>query len=616
MCGIAGYVRRTGSADRGLIEKQLQLLEHRGPDASGSFTGTRAVIGQTRLSIIDLDTGDPPISNASGTIGVALNGEIYNFTELRRSLEQAGHTFRTSGDTEVLAHLSEDLGPLELANSLRGMFAFAIWDEGEQSLLLGRDRVGKKPLYYWHDQTSFVFASEIKALLAHPDVPRDLDTEVIGAYLTFGYVPTPRTFFAGINSLPPGHVLMLGSDGVPTIQPYWEPPLQSFRLERPARERAETFRSALSDAVEARLVADVPVGAFLSGGLDSSAVVAVASGLVAGPLKTFTIGFEESAFDERTYAREVADLFATDHTEFVVKPKAVELVERLVWHHDQPFGDSSAIPTFLLSELTSQEVKVALSGDGGDELLAGYERFAAARAIGSRAGGVAKAAAMIADPLPDQIARGRIGSLKRFAKHASMGLPDALRAWISYTDEATVRTLDPEGSRWALDDYRRIWDASAGASTLRRILDVNMRTYLLDDLLVKLDRMSIAHGLEVRSPFLDHELIETVASFPDGDLLKGMDSKRILKRAFAGVLPQRILERPKRGFGVPMARWFRSDLRSYLSSALGPRARVRGHLQGEGIDRLLSEHDSGKRDHAYPLWTLLTLEVFLQREGW
>ncbi|MEA2932881.1 MAG: hypothetical protein QOI56_1666, partial [Actinomycetota bacterium] len=378
MCGIAGAIG-TVDVDRDAVERQLRTLDHRGPDSWGMYARGRAAIGQTRLAIIDLVTGDPPITNEDGRVGVALNGEIYNYLALGDDLRHDGHKLATHGDTEVIAHLAESLEPVALARRLVGMFAFAVWDDRRGRLILGRDRLGKKPLYYWAHDGRLVFGSEIKSVLAHPWVPRDLDPDAIPAYLTFGYVPTPRTFFAGIHSVPPGHVLVMDDDGQPRIERYWEPQVPKAGgvelIDLPLDEAATEVRALLTRAVERRLLADVPIGAFLSGGVDSSAVVGIMAGLSARPIRTFTIGFDDDdGYDERPYARTVAERFGTEHVEFVVKPDAVNLVERLVWHHDQPFGDSSAIPTFLLSELTHRHVTVALCGDGGDELFAGYER--------------------------------------------------------------------------------------------------------------------------------------------------------------------------------------------------------------------------------------------------
>jgi len=626
MCGICGFAGAPPEDLQAVIDARLDSLDHRGPDARGSFRKSRATISQNRLAIIDLVTGDPPITNEDRSVSVVLNGEIYNYRELRDELRREGHEFSSQGDTEVIAHLAEDRTPVDVARALKGMFGFAVWDERRERLVLGRDRVGKKPLYYWHRGGRLVFGSEIKALLADPSVPRRMDPGAIPAYLTFGYVPTPRTFYDGIRSVPPGHVLTFEPGGEPRLVRYWDPPLVTGngvgRLDRSLEGAAREVRALLRDAVERRLISDVPLGAFLSGGIDSSAVVGLMTELMDEPVQTFTIGFDDrDGFDERPFAKLVAERHRTDHHEFVVHPNAVDLVEKLVWHHDQPFGDSSAIPTYLLSEVTSTGVTVALSGDGGDELFAGYERFAAGLA--------ARRYAVLPEPvraavggglglLPPSAFRGRAQRAQRFAGVAARGLPDAYRCWISFiSEEDRSALLDGNRDDWALDDYRAAWLASEGAHPLDRLLDLNLRTYLLDDLLVKADRMSMAHGLEVRSPFLDADLIAYTTRLPPRLKARGLSLKRVLKAAVSDLLPAEILQRGKRGFGVPLDRWFREDLRTYVSSTLGADgARVKDHLVSGAVDRMLREHDSRARNHGHALWTLLTLEVFLRREGW
>jgi asparagine synthase (glutamine-hydrolysing) len=448
----------------------------------------------------------------------------------------------------------------------------------------------------------------------------------VPAYLTFGYVPTPRTFYEGIRSLPPGHVLTFEPGSEPHVERYWEPPVAGNggvkQVDYSLQDAARELRAKLEAAVERRLISDVPLGAFLSGGIDSSTIVGLMAGLMDQPVQTFTIGFEDrDGFDERPYARMVAGRHATDHHEFVVHPDAVDLVERLVWHHDQPFGDSSAVPTYLLSEVTAQHVTVALSGDGGDELFAGYERFAAglaARRYAALPGPMRSAVGAAVGLLPPEALKGRVSRVQRFARVAERGLPDAYRCWISFVaEEDRDALLDGHRDDWGLDDYRSIWSGSAGAHPLDRLLDLNLRTYLLDDLLVKADRMSMAHGLEVRSPFLDTELIEFAVRLPPRLKARGLALKRVLRAAAADLLPPEILKRGKRGFGVPLDRWFREDLQAYVAGTLGaPDAHVKRHLVPDAVDRLLREHDSGTRNHGHALWTLLTLEVFLRREDW
>lgn len=624
MCGIAGFCGSvTADAER-IVNQQLSCLLHRGSDATGFFRANGAVVGQTRLAIIDLVTGDPPIYNEDQSIGAALNGEIYNFREIRRDLEGRGHDFKTQVDTEVIAHLAEERDPADLASSLHGMFTFAVWDDRSQRLILGRDRLGKKPLYYWSDGRTFVFGSEIKALLVHPDVPDRLDETRIPAYLAFGYVPSPNTFFEGIRSVPPGHVLTVGQDGSIDIRSYWQPLLPGAhgveRSDLPLDQAAARVRALLTEAVERRLISDVPLGAFLSGGIDSSAVVGIMSTLVDQPVQTFTIGFDnQEGFDERPYARAIASRFNTDHHEFVVKPDAVELIEKLVWHHDQPFGDSSAIPTYLLAEVTGGHVKVALSGDGGDELFAGYERFAAAlllRRFQRLPGAVQRSLDRLVHIPPAHSFAGRAGSLQRFTSRMLQDVPDAFRQWVGYVPDDWIERLSGRLPDPLIEGYRQVWRSSDGGSLLDRLLYVNLKTYLLDDLLVKADRMSMAHALEVRSPFLDHELVEFALSLPDNARIKRLTLKRILKEAVSDLIPAELRNRRKRGFGVPLDRWFRTDLSGYLEARLlSLDSRIGEYISIDELKLLVGEHRTGIRNHGHALWTLLTLEVFLRSKS-
>ena len=618
-----------------MIREQLAALRHRGPDAEGAFESSRAWVGQTRLAIIDLQRGDPPIVNEDATIGVALNGEIYNYRELRGELTSAGHVFSSDGDTEVIAHLAEDLEPASMARRLEGMFAFAVWDKRRERLTLGRDRFGKKPLYYWQGDSRTVFASEIKSLLANPSVPRRLRMAAIPDFLTFGYVPSPETFFEGVRSVPPGHMLTFEAGSEPRLDCYWEPqyPGSSLvtRLDLPLQQAASAVREKLCSAVERRLIADVPLGAFLSGGIDSSAVVALMAQASDRPVATFTIGFDDSeGYDERPYARAIAKRYGTDHTEFVVNPDASELIERLVWHYDEPFGDSSALPTFILSELTRGHVKVALCGDGGDELFAGYERFAAALAIShyeKLPAPLRQGIRRMAQMLPPNAVRGQLAKLRRLLVKSDLSTPLALLAWVGYIPDEWNRRLLADGAVAAAtaadavdagtQSFLEIWRQSTGAHPLDRILDLNIRTYLLDDLLPKVDRMSMAHALEVRAPFLDRELAELAFRLSPGARMRGLSLKRVLKSAVSDLLPPEILARPKRGFGVPLDRWFRDDLAAYVQTMLGgSSSRVREYLSARAIDGMVAEHRRGAVAHGDAIWSLLTLEIFLRREGW
>ncbi len=625
MCGICGVVQERPVELTRAIADQLRTQRHRGPDAEGWFEGGRGIIAQNRLAIIDLVSGDPPMTNENGTIGAVLNGELYNFRAIRGLLQRDGHTLSSSGDTEVLAHLAEGAQAGDIARSVDGMFAFAIWDTVRERLILCRDRVGKKPLYYWRGGGSLVFASEIKGVLAHPSVPRELNPRAIAAYLNFGYVPTPETFFNGIYSLPPGHVLTYEPGGEPSIERYWRlhvPGTEGApaRLDIGMDEAAMEIRRLLTAAIHRRLVSDVPLGAFLSGGIDSSAIVALMAETTGAPVKTFTIGFDDrDGYDERPFARMVADRFHTEHHEAVARPQMVELVDRLVDHHDQPFGDSSAVPTFLVNKLARDHVTVALSGDGGDELFAGYERFMGALAVDAtrRVPGLTGAPARRwLNALPSSGLRGRVGKAQRFAETVGQDLPLAYLGWVGYISEPWRQRLLLAPDDWARDLYCSQWQSTRGARPLDRVLALNFETYLVDDLLVKADRMSMAHGLEVRSPFLDTELVEFAVRLKPTLKARGLSLKRVLKRAVSDVLPPEVLDRPKRGFGVPLDRWFREDLASYTTAMLGQPARVRRHVSGNTLDAMLAEHASGRVMHGQALWTLLTLELFLRKHDW
>ncbi|HVE94937.1 MAG TPA: asparagine synthase (glutamine-hydrolyzing) [Acidimicrobiales bacterium] len=622
MCGIAGVA--AFDLDEASALTQVGFLRHRGPDSVGIHVGSGAIVGQSRLSIIDILGGDPPITDESGALGVAFNGEIYNFRELQRELRSRGHDLKTDCDTEVIAHLAEDHEPESLCRRLDGMFAFALWDERKRRLVLGRDRLGKKPLYYWQGSNGdLVFGSEIKAVLAEPRVPRRISSDGIDSYLAFGYVPTPQTFFEGIRSVPPGHVVV-AEGGSLEVREYWSPPVRTRAEVEATPLNLETgaveVRRVLREAVAKRLVADVPLGAFLSGGVDSSAIVALMAELSARPVKTFTIGFEdERGFDERPYARQVSALFGTEHVEFVVDPDKAELIERLVWHHDQPFGDSSALPTYLLSELTRRHVTVALCGDGGDELFGGYERFSAALAVDAASKaprGLTSKVARAISHVPDSVLRGRGPSVRRFLERVDVGLPGALLAWVGYVAPEWQERLRPGRSRWGERDYDRIWAETSGASPLDRVLLLNLRTYLLDDLLPKIDRMSMAHGLEVRSPILDDAMVDLAFRLRPSLKLRGWDRKRVLKAAVRDLLPPEILNRRKRGFGVPLDEWFRVDLRSYVEGMLtSSTTQISDLVDAAAVQTIVREHMAGATDHRHAIWSLLTLEVFLRQEA-
>lgn len=623
MCGICGLVNFDGApASPPLVRAMAATLAHRGPEATGVYVDPccpAVGLGHTRLRIIDLRVeADQPMASDDGRVQVTFNGEIYNHRELRRQLESEGCRFCTTSDTEVLLRLYERHGHRAVPE-IDGMFAFAIWDERERCLLLGRDRVGKKPLYYATSPRSFVFASEIKALLQHPDVDGAVDCDVLPTFFLYGYVPCPATMYRSIRQLPPGHLLAVTTTGKTNLAEYWDVPLPSRREVAPISEAEAVaeVRRVLTDAVRRRLIADVPLGAFLSGGIDSSIVVGLMSGLTREPVRTFSIGFTgDPAFDETHYAEIVARRFGTVHTKFIVEPSAVDLIERLVWHHDGPFADSSAVPTYVLSRLTRQHVTVALNGDGGDELFAGYLRFYATL-LSERLPGWLRAGVRGGARLLPEIGshRSPVRRLKKFAGSLALPFGDRFTRWIGVFYEDLPRLLpDVDGRRpaglVALDGYL---ERARGATDLNRLLYLNFKTYLLDDLLVKMDRCAMAHALEGRSPFLDTALVELAFRLPDRFRLRGRQTKWILRRAFADLLPAEILTRGKMGFGVPLQKWFRTELREYLADhLLAPGARLADYVDVRYVRRLCEDHVAGRADHSHRLWTLLTFELWLR----
>ena len=629
MCGICGYWSREGPATPEAIGSMAGTLAHRGPDGEGLHLDGPVALGHRRLSIIDLsEAASEPMTNEDSSLWLTFNGEIYNFREIRRRLEP-GHRFRSRTDGEVILHLYEEKGDDAVAE-LDGMFAFALWDARQRRLLLARDRVGKKPLFYHDGPRLFAYASETKALLAHPGVPHERDPEALPLFLTYGYVPTPGTFYRGIRALPPGHSLAVTEEGAEEPKRYWRARFGVRSDRGGAGERSsdaeaeERLRSLLREAVARRLVADVPLGAFLSGGLDSSTVVALMAETAGGRVKTFTIGFAgHTAYDERAHARVVAERFSTEHTEFVVEPKALDLVDRLVFHHDGPFGDSSAVPTYLLAELTRTKVTVALNGDGGDEVFAGYLRLYGGALSEHVPRAAFQAAAGLLGLLPDPADRKHpLRFAKRFAEAGSLPLLERYLRWNAYFTSDLKALLEPDLAA-GLDRQRllRSFEGSFGAgrgSTLSRLLQLNFETYLLDDLLVKMDRMSMAHGLEARSPFLDTAVVEFGASLPDRLRMRFGKGKILLRRAMSGILPGSILARGKMGFGAPLGAWFRSDLDGFVRERLlEPASPIYEYLRREPVAELLKRHGAATADLSAQIWALLTLESWLRQEkGW
>ena len=621
MCGICGELTFDGAPVRAeTIVSMRDRLEHRGPDDRGVFVSDdrRAGLGFRRLAIIDVSPlGNQPMANEDGTVRVAFNGEIYNFQELRSRLIANGHRFRSQTDTEVLVHLYEDVGA-KFVEEIDGMFAIAIWDARAGRLVLARDRAGKKPLFMFRDARRLVFGSEVKAIFAHPDVPIDVDDTQVPTYFTFGYVPHPLTFYRGVTHVEPAGVVVADADGRVSARRYWELRFPAAGSERrvdraSARERV---RELVTSAVARRLVSDVPLGAFLSGGIDSTVVVGVMSRLMNAPVKTFTIGFDDApAFDETAAARQVSERFKTEHTEFRVKPSAVDLIDRLVWHHDGPFGDSSAIPTFLVSQLTRQHVTVVLTGDGGDELFAGYLRFQAALAaerVPRMAGAMMKAAFSMLPRAPHE--RHVLARARRFAKFMHLPLLERLTRWNTIFQDDLPSLLLHENRVDTLAHLSATIAASAGASPLNRLLAANYSSYLPDDLLVKTDRCTMANSLEARCPLLDTALTEYAASLPDALKLDGRRTKTILRDAFSDLIPADIDRRPKTGFGVPLDGWFRGELREYVrDTLLAPSAASRAFLKPSAVANLIDAHQGARANVGHRLWTLVCFERWLQQ---
>ena len=620
MCGIAGFVEGKGATRlteerAALLDRMCRRIIHRGPDEQGAEVLGRAALGMRRLSIIDLAGGHQPMHGCDERVRLVFNGEIYNYKELQRELEARGHGFRTRSDTETIVHAYEEFGTA-CVERLRGMFAFALWDGKAERLFVARDRAGEKPLYYTTTRGgTFVFGSELKCLLEHPEVGRETDPAALDAYLTLGYVPEPLSVFRGVRKLEAGHRLVLEAGRV-TTQSYWDFPTQTDDPPRGEDEYVEELRARLEESVRMMLVADVPLGAFLSGGVDSSTIVGLMSRATNAPVKTFSIGFREDSFDELKYARLAARHFETDHRELIVTPEVCQLVDELVRHFDEPFADQSSVPTYLVSKLAREHVKVVLSGDGGDELFAGYTRYAVER----DRQGFAR--------LPRLVRRGLMAPLASQLPHGARGRNFihnvALDPEERYLDN--VSTFNALGKRALYTaDFRRALAGRAPASELFRahagrgpgeggvapLLYLDAKTYLPGDILTKVDRMSMAASLEARVPLLERDLVEFVSRVPAGLKMRGDESKYIFKRAVRGLVPDEILDRPKQGFGVPIGEWINRELRVRIRDTFADaRTRTRGVFEPAYVDVLLAEHERGRRDHSNALWSLFILELW------
>ncbi|MBC7186583.1 MAG: asparagine synthase (glutamine-hydrolyzing) [Calditrichaeota bacterium] len=632
MCGICGiyHVDPEKAVDQLTLRRMAEVIVHRGPDDDGFYLDEGVGLGMRRLSIIDLVTGKQPISNEDGSVWIVFNGEIYNHLALRRELESKGHRFRTRADTEAIVHAYEEYGE-RCPEYLNGMFAFAIYDRRKRRLLLARDRLGIKPLYYTFDGRRLVFGSELKSVLQAPDVPRELDFKALDAYLTFEYIPAPLSIFRGVAKLPQGHTLVL-EDGHIRLRQYWDVAFGVDQGENKSeQEWGEELVALLADAVKIRLMSDVPLGAFLSGGLDSSSVVAMMSRAMNQPVKTFSIGFTESTYNELDYARTVAQAFATEHHEEILTPNAVALTETLVSHLDEPLGDFSIFPTYMVSKMTRQYVTVALSGDGGDELLAGYDTYIADRLARSYARLPQFVRRGLIEPLasrmrPTEKKKGLINRTVRFVQ--GMALPAHLQhvRWMIFLSQSQKEALYAPPLREALagtnpyDFIEKYFDRVRSADPLSQQQYVDIKTYLADDILVKVDRMSMAVSLEARVPFLDYRLVELVGRMPSDLRLRNGQTKYILKRAMRGILPEKILTRGKEGFSIPIKNWLRAELRPMMFELLSPeRLRHQGYFNPTYVASLIKEHLAGHANHSHQLWALMVFQkwhdLYMRRDG-
>ena len=619
MCGIHGFYQFDATlANADLLSRMGAVTTHRGPDDGGAHADGRCAIGMRRLSIIDLSGGHQPIANADGSLVVVCNGEIYNFRELRAELESHGHHFCTESDSEVVLHGYAQWG-LGFVERLNGMFGFALWDRERQTLLVGRDRLGIKPIYWLNDGKRFAFASEAKALLELPGVAREVDSTALAAYLELGYVPSPLSIFRGIHKLPIASIIKVTPAGT-AIESYWKPPTAVDTQTSPA-EWAQRVRERIEASVQMQMVSDVPIGAFLSGGVDSSAVLAFMTKHSQSPVKTYSIGFDGGAaerfYNELDNAREVAKLFGTDHHEILVKPDVVRLLPKLLWHMDEPIADSALVTTFLVAEFARRDVKVILSGAGGDELFGGYRRYLGEhymRYVNWLPQPAKRGAAWLAEMLPSDrhstwLNYSRLA--KNFLGAAASPFTERYRAYVGVfsSDDATALLVRPPVQR--LDAIRAGFEASGGEDVLARMFAVDAHTQLPDDILMLTDKMTMAASLECRVPLLDHELVELAAKIPASVKVAGGELKSLMKKALADVLPAEVLYRPKRGFGAPMGAWMKGALAGMLESALS-RASIesRGLLNHALVARLIEDHRANRVDGTDKLLALLNLELW------
>ncbi len=624
MCGITGFVNRDGrAADRELLEAMNFAIIHRGPDEDGFFIHDNVGLAMRRLSIIDLASGQQPIFNADRTKCIIFNGEIYNYQELREGLIARGHNLFTKSDTEAVLRLYEESGPGSL-QQLRGMFAFAIWDDVEKTLFLARDRIGKKPLLYSKQPNGdLIFGSEFQALLKHPSVSRDVDYDAIDSYFTYLCVPAPQTAFKAIRKLEPGHWLRWKNGEIET-QRYWLPDF-SKKIKISEEEAIEETTRLVREATKLRMISEVPLGAFLSGGVDSSVVVALMAQESSAPVKTFSIGFEEEDFSELKYAKRVAEHVGAEYNEFIVRPHAVDVLPTLVEHYGEPYADQSAVPTYYVAKETRQHVTVALNGDGGDESFGGYERYAAMRAAEIYQRFPASLRKIFVETplgmLPSsELRRTRIRDAQRFIRAANLPRSERYYYWMSGIKDSMKNELYTEEFKQTRNGNTPFhfidqWYKRAnGSGMLDSTLLADQMTYLPNDLLVKVDIASMANSLEARSPFLDHKVIEFAASLPENFKMRGFQPKYLLKKVAARLVPRSVVYRPKMGFGVPVGKWFRGEMKDFVHSVLlSETALKRGLTEPAVVARWIDEHETATVDHTFQIWGLLMLELWFQQ---
>ncbi len=624
MCGIVGFVNSDKTpVNLSVLERMNQAIIHRGPDEDGFYVKDNVGLAMRRLSIIDLSGGQQPIFNHDKTKAIVFNGEIYNFQELRADLEKRGHHFYTHSDTEVIIHLYDEYG-FDCVQHLRGMFAFAIWDDIEKSLFIARDRIGKKPLLYSKQPNGdLVFGSEFKALLQHPSITKEVDYEAIHHYLSYLCVPAPLTAFKQIRKLEPAHWLLWKNGQIKTKR-YWLPDFHT-KIKISEKEAEEETLRLLREATKMRMISEVPLGAFLSGGVDSSTVVALMAEQSDQPVKTFSIGFEEEDFSELKYAKIVANHIGAEHHEFIVKPNAIEILPKLVEHYGEPYADSSAIPTYYVSLETRKHVTVALNGDGGDESFAGYERYLAMRLSEK----YHKIPSLLRKSLIEsavnlfptsEIKRSRARDLKRFINAASLPKVERYFRWVSAIDRGSKESLYTEDFKNQVKSadsakFLQQWfDKSNGNGIVDATMFTDQMTYLPNDLLVKVDIASMANSLEARSPLLDHKVIEFAASLPESIKLKGAENKSLLKKVASRLVPKEVLYRKKMGFGIPLTHWLRGELKDYMrDNLLSEKFAKRGIIKPDVVEKLVNEHIDSEKDNVWQLWTLLMLELWFQK---